>query len=127
MAKSPNQQIKVAVTSEYLPAHSDPTQQLWFFAYHVTIENLGTERVQLLSRHWIVTNANGHKEHIRGPGVVGNQPLIQPGQRYEYSSGCPLNTSMGSMQGTYQMVDSAGHQFDAAIEAFVLVDPLDLN
>jgi ApaG protein len=119
--------VRVSVTSEYLPAHSDPARQLWFFAYHVRIQNQGTSAVQLLSRHWVITDAHGHTEHVRGPGVVGDQPLIRPGSEYAYSSGCPLNTSMGSMHGAYQMVDSKGRQFEAEIEPFLLVDPLDLN
>ena len=120
-------QIEVTVETEFLPGHSDPARNFWFFAYHISIHNRTNESVQLLSRHWIITDAHGHTEHVRGPGVVGDQPVIRPGGEYKYSSGCPLNTSMGSMEGTYQMVDANGRQFDAEIPAFVLVDPLELN
>jgi len=119
--------IEVTVETEFMPGHSDPARKLWFFAYHVSIHNRTPEPVQLLSRHWVITDAHGHIEHVRGPGVVGDQPVIRPGAQYQYSSGCPLNTSMGSMEGCYQMVDSTGRQFEAEIPAFVLVDPLELN
>ena len=119
--------IRVQVDSQYVPSRSNPSQKLWFFVYQVTIENRGEQDVQLLSRHWIITNANGHEEHVRGPGVVGDQPLIPPGDSYVYSSACPLNTSMGSMRGSYQMVDQAGRLFDAEIAPFLLADPLDMN
>ena len=127
MSEQTTNGIRVSVETEYLPGHSEPKNNLWFFAYHVTIENEGLDEVQLLSRHWVIRDANGHEEHVRGPGVVGSQPLIPPGGRFSYSSGCPLNTSMGSMHGTYQMILRDGKQFDAEIAPFVLVDPMQLN
>ena len=127
MESKSTESIVVQVESAYLPSQSNPRQNQWFFVYHVTIQNTGTLPVQLLSRHWVVTNARGEEQHVRGPGVVGNQPLILPGQEFSYTSGCPLDTSMGSMHGSYQMVDSEGQQFDARIAPFVLVNPMDLN
>ena len=127
MASKTQETVVVQVESAYLPSQSNPLQNRWFFVYQVTIKNDGLLPVQLISRHWIVTNARGEEQHVRGPGVVGSQPLIAPGQEFSYTSGCPLDTSMGSMHGSYQMVDSEGTQFDAKIAPFVLVNPLDLN
>jgi ApaG protein len=113
--------IHVEVESRFSAEHSTPGQ--WFFLYTVRIANLGTETVQLLSRHWIIRNANGEVEEVRGPGVVGDQPVLAPGEAYEYTSGCPLSTPFGSMRGSYQMVTEAGFAFDAEIAEFVLREP----
>jgi len=113
--------IRVHVESRHSPDHSRPA--LWFFLYTVTIANHGTETVQLLSRHWIIQDANGRIEEVRGPGVVGDQPILAPGEAYEYTSGCPLPTPFGSMHGTYQMVTKGGERFDAEIAEFVLREP----
>ncbi len=112
--------VKIEVESEYLPDRSDVERGYYFFAYHVTISNEGEEPVQLLSRHWIITNGNGMVEEVKGPGVIGEQPLIEPGEFYEYSSFCPLNTPVGTMQGSYQMITESGQSFEAEIAAFRL-------
>lgn len=119
--------LHVRVESQYMPERSAPERGGWFFAYTVTITNDGTETVQLLSRHWIITDANGRTEHVRGPGVVGEQPVLEPGQSFEYTSGCPLRTPFGTMHGTYQMVTRDGGAFDAEIAAFSLATPNSLN
>ena len=121
------QGVRVRVEPEYLPDQSDPDEGLWVHAYHVTITNEGAETVQLLSRHWVITNAQGEEEHVRGPGVVGFQPLLEPGQSFRYSSGCPLNTSVGSMHGEYQMITQAGARFDALVSPFTLAEPFAFN
>lgn len=115
--------VRVAVRSEHDPGRSRPQQGLWFFLYHVTIANQGEETVQLLSRHWIITDAGGKVEEVRGSGVVGEQPVLRPGEAFEYTSGCPLPTPFGQMHGTYQMVTAGGERFDAAIAPFVLSEP----
>src|SRR6185312_9185731 len=92
------------VPPQFVPGQSQPLQNEWVFAYTVRITNEGDETVQLLSRHWIITDATGHVEEVRGPGVVGEQPVLRPGESFQYTSGCPLKTSTGVMRGTYQMV-----------------------
>lgn len=115
--------VRVYVESEYSPERSRPHHNEWFFLYTIRISNEGTETVQLLTRHWIITDATGHVEEVRGPGVVGQQPVLAPGQSFEYTSGCPLATPFGSMKGTYQMVTRDGEQFDAQIAPFELSEP----
>ena len=115
--------IRVHVDAEYAPERSRPNQSEWFFLYTVTISNEGTEPVQLLTRHWIITDGTGRVEEVRGPGVVGQQPLLQPGESFRYTSGCPLTTAFGVMEGTYQMVSGGGEQFDARIAPFTLSEP----
>jgi len=100
-----------------------PEQNRWFYLYTVEISNEGSETVQLLSRHWIITDATGHVEEVKGPGVVGEQPVLGEGECFEYTSGCPLTTPYGSMHGTYQMVTEDGDRFDAEIAEFALVQP----
>ncbi len=119
--------VRVTVRPEYLPAQSAPQQGLWVHAYHVTIRNEGDVAVQLISRHWVITNARGAVEHVRGPGVVGVQPLLSPGESFTYTSGCPLDTNVGSMHGSYQMLDAAGERFDAEVAPFTLAEPYALN
>lgn len=118
--------VKVEVESEYLPDRSDVERHYYFFAYHVTITNEGEESVQLISRHWIITNANGSVEEVKGAGVIGEQPVIEAGESYQYSSFCPLNTSVGTMEGSYQMVTESGETFDAEIAAFRLAVSKDM-
>jgi len=113
--------IRVHVESRHAPEHSRPAQ--WFFLYTVRISNQGRETVQLVSRHWIIRDANGRVEEVHGPGVVGDQPVLEPGDSYEYTSGCPLPTPFGSMLGSYQMVTAGGRQFDAEIAEFLLREP----
>ena len=121
--------IRVRVVSQYLPDHSasDPRERQWFFTYTVRISNEGLDTVQLMSRHWIITDANGRNEEVRGPGVVGAQPVLTPGESFEYTSACPLGTAFGTMHGTYQMVTDGGERFDAEIAAFSLSTPFGLN
>ena len=116
--------VRVEVESQYAPEHSQPFQNQWFFYYTVRITNESDETVQLLSRHWIITDANGHIEEVRGPGVVGEQPVLAPGESFQYTSGCPLKTSAGVMHGTYQMVfTEGGDHFDVEIAPFALHEP----
>ncbi len=117
------QGIRVQVVSRYDPSRSNPHQNQWFFLYTVTLTNEGSITTQLISRHWIITNANGKVEEVQGPGVVGEQPILAPGQSFEYTSGCPLPTSFGTMHGTYQMITAKGEQFDATIAPFTLSEP----
>jgi len=121
------QGIRVQVRSEYVPDHSDPTSELYFFIYHVSIRNEGDRAAKLLTRHWIITNAHGDEEHVRGPGVVGEQPHLEPGQEFRYTSACPLPTPVGSMRGTYQMIRDDGELFDAEVGVFTLALPHALN
>ncbi len=119
--------IRIQVRSVYLPERSSPEEGYYFFAYHVRISNVGEKTAQLVSREWIITNADGQAETVRGPGVVGEQPVLSPGQSFEYTSFCPLPTSVGTMQGSYQMVTSDGEQFDAEIRPFSLAVPTAVN
>lgn len=120
MTEGINQGIKIKVETIYIPERSSPEQNQYFFAYNITISNQRSETVQLLNRHWIITNGNGEKEEVQGPGVVGEQPVLKPEESFNYTSYCPLNTPIGSMHGTYQMKTEAGETFDAAIPAFTL-------
>jgi ApaG protein len=116
--------VRVEVESHYAPEHSQPFQNQWFFYYTIRITNESDEAVQLLSRHWIITDANGHIEEVRGPGVVGEQPVLAPGESFQYTSGCPLPTSAGVMRGTYQMsLTESGDRFDVEIAPFALHEP----
>jgi ApaG protein len=115
--------IRVHVISEYAPDQSRPAAGHWLFLYTITISNEGSETVQLLTRHWIITDGNGHVEEVRGDGVVGEQPVLAPGQAFEYTSRCPLKTPFGTMKGTYQMVTGGGETFDARIAEFTLSEP----
>jgi ApaG protein len=115
--------VQVRVRSQYSADRSDPSRNQWFFLYTVTITNQGTEPVQLLTRHWIITDGGGQVDEVKGPGVVGKQPTLAPGEFFEYTSGCPLSTPFGIMEGTYQMVTGAGEQFDARIAPFTLSEP----
>jgi ApaG protein len=115
--------VRVKVESEYAPERSQPLKSQWFFLYTITIVNEGAEPVQLLTRHWVITDGTGHVEEVRGPGVVGKQPVLRPGESFEYTSGCPLSTPFGVMEGTYQMVTDSGEEFDARIAPFTLSEP----
>ncbi|MCB9778425.1 MAG: Co2+/Mg2+ efflux protein ApaG [Alphaproteobacteria bacterium] len=119
--------VRVRVLPHFLPDQSSPATGLWVHAYQVTIENLGDEAVQLVSRHWVITNGEGEEQHVEGPGVVGEQPVLEPGQTFVYVSGCPLDTPLGAMHGTYQMVTKGGDAFDAVIAPFTLAEPGTLN
>jgi len=112
--------VRVRVAPVYLADRSDPEEALFVWAYKVEIENEGERAVKLVDRHWIITDAMGRIEEVKGPGVVGEQPLLQPGDSYEYTSGCPLTTDSGVMAGSYGMVAEDGERFEAAIPAFSL-------
>ena len=119
--------IRIEVQSTYMPERSAPGDAQYLFEYHVRISNVGSETAQLISREWIITNADGEVERVKGPGVVGEKPVLTPGSSFEYRSFCPLKTSVGSMQGSYQMVTANGEQFDAMISPFTLAVPNALN
>ncbi|MDO8462067.1 MAG: Co2+/Mg2+ efflux protein ApaG [Deltaproteobacteria bacterium] len=114
------QGIRVDVQSEYISERSDPERNLYFFAYHIRITNEGETTAQLVSRHWIITDGDGKTEEVKGPGVVGEQPTLEPGDSFQYSSFCPLSTPVGVMQGSYQMVTDDDEPFDATIAPFKL-------
>jgi ApaG protein len=115
--------IRVEVLSRYSAENSQPLQGAWIFQYTVRITNQGAETVQLISRHWIITDALDHTDEVKGPGVVGEQPVLAPGESFKYSSWCPLKTPTGTMHGTYQMVRPDGSQFDIEIAPFGLKAP----
>ena len=115
--------IRIDVETSYLGEQSDPGEQRYVFAYTITIRNEGGQPATLLRRHWIITDANGGVKEVRGDGVVGEQPRLEPGQGFRYSSGAVLETPVGTMQGTYQMVDAEGESFDAPIPMFRLAMP----
>ena len=119
--------VRVEVRSRYVPERSNPEKNAWFFAYTVRVTNDGDVTVQLLSRHWIITNADGHVEEVRGPGVIGAQPVLEPGESFEYTSACPLPTAFGTMHGTYQMRTDSDERFDAEIAPFGLSMPYAVN
>lgn len=119
--------IRIRVESTYVPEHSEPEQNQWIFVYRVEISNEGTQTAQLISRHWVITDAHGRVEEVKGPGVVGKQPIIAPGESFEYTSFCPLPTPFGTMHGTYQMVTPDGDGFDAEIAPFSLAEPHAIN
>lgn len=112
--------VRVSVVSEYAPDRSQPAQHEWFFLYTITIANEGPETVQLLSRHWVITDSGGHIEEVRGEGVIGQQPVLGPGESFTYTSGCRLKTQFGRMEGTYQMIAAASGLFDVKIAPFTL-------
>jgi ApaG protein len=115
--------VRVEVISRYSQENSHPDQQEWVFVYTVRITNLGSEVVQLVSRHWTITNGLEHVHQVKGPGVVGKQPVLAPGESFTYSSWCRLTTPFGVMQGTYQMVTADGREFDIEIAPFKLKAP----
>ena len=120
-------QIDVQPMPQYIPDQSDPENGRYVFAYTVTIKNVGSVPAQLVSRHWIITDANNEVQEVRGLGVVGKQPLLQPGESFQYSSGSALNTAIGTMKGSYQMVAEDGTHFEAEIPEFVLASPRALH
>jgi ApaG protein len=115
--------IAVSVEPTYLETRSSPETSQYFWAYRVIIENQGRETVHLMSRHWMITNARGELTEVKGPGVVGEQPILKPGESFEYTSGAPLNTPSGMMGGTYQMESESGERFDIEIPTFSLDRP----
>lgn len=123
MAESKKYEIQVSVATQYLPEQSDPENGRHTFAYTITIANVGSVAAQLISRHWLIADATGKVEEVRGLGVVGHQPLLQPGQSFEYTSGCVLETPVGTMRGSYQLTAEDGTQFEAPIPEFLLSMP----
>lgn len=119
--------VEVVVNPIYVEAQSDPRRNYYFFAYQVRITNNGHEAKQLISRRWVITDGNGRVEKVEGPGVVGEQPRLAPGETFEYTSACPLTTPTGNMRGTYQMVDDAGRKFEVTIPVFFLRHPSTFN
>lgn len=120
MSEAVTSSIRVEAMARHSPENSRPQQGEWVFQYTVRITNQGPDTVQLLSRHWIITDALEHTEEVEGPGVVGEQPTLAPGESYKYSSWCPLATPTGTMRGTYQMVRADGERFDIEIAPFAL-------
>ena len=123
MYQKMTESIEITVKTSYLEEQSTPVDDHFVWAYHVRIENFGGDTVQLRNRYWRITDAIGRVQEVRGPGVVGEQPVIAPGESYEYTSGCPLPTPFGSMEGTYQLVTENGVEFDARIGEFMLREP----
>jgi ApaG protein len=119
--------VTVRVSVSYLPEQSEPERGRWFWAYHIRLENEGEETVQLLTRHWVITDGRGARHSVEGEGVVGEQPVIEPGASFDYVSGCPLATPSGAMQGTYRMVREDGAIFDVEIPRFALLAPAVLH
>lgn len=127
MAEAIKYSITVEVATEYLEDQSEPEEDRYAFAYTITVANTGTVAAQLISRHWLITDATGDVQEVRGLGVVGHQPLIQPGQGIQYTSSCVLPTPVGTMKGSYQMTAEDGTQFEAPIDEFVLSVPRTLH
>ena len=119
--------VEVTVNASYVAERSQPLENRWFFAYRIRIHYRGQVPVQLLNRHWVITDAHGSVEEVRGPGVVGEQPLLAPGESFEYTSFCPLETPFGTMEGSYEMVTDGGERFWAKIGQFTLSEPLAVN
>ncbi len=116
----PKYRFSVEVEPQYLPDQSEPARELYGFAYTITVKNTGDVPAQLISRHWIINDAHGHTEEVRGLGVVGQQPLLKPGEAFQYTSGCRLHTANGTMHGSYFCVAADGERFEAEIPLFVL-------
>ncbi|GAA6131321.1 Co2+/Mg2+ efflux protein ApaG [Halopseudomonas sabulinigri] len=127
MSNAATYAIAVSVQTRYLREQSDPAAQRFAFAYTITIANQGSLPAQLLSRHWLITDGNNKVQDVQGPGVVGEQPVIAPGASHTYTSGCLLDTPVGTMEGSYDMRASDGHAFSASIERFRLAKPNALN
>ncbi|NUR22593.1 Co2+/Mg2+ efflux protein ApaG [Frateuria sp.] len=127
MTPNPSYTIDVQVETRFVPDQSKPHDNRYVFAYTVTLHNAGSVPARLLTRHWVITDANGKVEEVRGEGVVGEQPWMRPGDRYQYSSGAVLDTAVGTMRGSYQMLADDGTRFDAPIRPFTLSIPRTLH
>jgi ApaG protein len=123
----PKYEFSVSVRPQFVPEHSNPAEDKFLFAYTVTIRNTGDVTAQLISRHWVITDAHNKIEEVQGLGVVGEQPVLQPGEAFEYTSGCPIATPVGSMRGSYQCVAEDGTRFEAPIAEFLLSMPRTLH
>lgn len=122
-----NYSIDIKAEPQYIPAQSDPAANRYVFAYTITLKNTGDIAAKLMTRHWIITDANGEVQEVRGDGVVGDQPYLKPGEGYQYTSGSIMETPVGSMRGSYQMIADDGTEFDAEIPTFTLAVPGTLN
>ena len=127
MSEAITKGVRVQVNSLYVPERSYPEKNEYFFSYHITITNEGKQTVQLISRHWVITDGNQRVQEVRGLGIVGQQPLLAPGETFEYTSGCPLPTPVGTMRGTYHCVGENGIPFEVPISEFVLAMPRTLH
>ena len=127
MPRAKSHDIRVQVATRFLDEQSQPTQNRFVFSYTITIRNRGAAPAKLLSRHWIITDGNGKVQEVRGEGVVGEQPRVRPGEEYQYTSGAVLETAVGTMRGSYQMLSEDGTRFDAAIPEFTLSVPRTLH
>lgn len=123
MSQDNTHHIQIEVESLYLSAESEPESNRYIFSYTITIQNQGSEAAKLLDRHWIITDANGKKKEVKGKGVIGEQPHLEPGEKFRYTSGAVLETPLGSMQGSYSMIDEQGDTFLAAVPVFSLSKP----
>ena len=123
MSTNADYNINIQVKTQYLPDRSNPAESRYAFAYTITITNQGNVTAKLLSRHWLITHSDQQQEEVRGDGVVGEQPVLLPGQSFNYTSGAVISTPVGSMHGSYQMISEDGHHFDAPIPAFTLAIP----
>lgn len=127
MSAPGNYRISVEAVAEYIAEQSAPDDDRFVFAYHITIRNTGEVAAKLISRHWIITDSNNKVQEVRGQGVIGEQPRLAPGEEFRYSSGCVLETPVGTMQGSYQMNAEDGHRFEAEIPPFILAMPRTLH
>ena len=123
MAESKKYQIAARAVPQFIADQSDPASERYVFAYTITFENVGTVAAQVISRHWIITDGNSRVQEVRGLGVVGQQPLLKPGASFEYTSGCPLDTPVGTMRGVFQITAEDGTQFEAVVDEFTLSIP----
>ncbi len=127
LKRLPLPHFQIGASSVYIESESDPYSKRFMFAYKIEIKNLGMEFAQLVSRHWIITDAFGHTEEVKGPGVVGLQPKITPNQTFQYESACPLNTSTGAMRGFFSFLSHTGEPFNVEIPEFYLVSPYSVH
>ncbi len=123
MSTSDKYRIQIEAVAEYVAEQSDPDDERYVFAYHITVTNTGSIPAQLISRHWVITDGHGKAQEVRGLGVIGEQPVLAPGQQFSYTSGASIPTAVGTMHGSYQMVAEDGHRFDAEIPPFMLAMP----
>ena len=127
MIETITNEVRITVKSNYIPERSDPSKSIYFFAYHINIQNNGSETIQLKNRYWHITDGEGNVEEIRGPGVVGNKPFLKNGESFEYTSFCPLPTEFGVMHGSFEMYCENGKKFNAKISPFRLSVPFSIN
>lgn len=123
MSRTTTRGVTISIRPEFVPERSDQSGSVYFFAYHVRIQNRGDEPVQLLARHWIITDGSGKTDEVQGTGVVGEQPRLRPGEQFEYTSACPLSTAVGTMHGRFRMTTDGGEEFDANVAPFTLAVP----